>query len=370
MMFRSLIPTILILLVTLFSATSQSKMKAFYDTKKYMKCIYICDQNIEDKIEEQESFFYKSLSLLAAQNDKEVLLVYPNPLQEVLKSIFKMEKYKNKHPDDPFYNEYKDQITNIVDQIVLSADALYIQNNRKEYLGLYDRLHNIYPENKVFMFKLIKGYNFNRQEMAVKYTTFSEDSYFELILEIAENMETYFPLNSKIEFSESLNALYTVNSEDLQSISIMLVNLHIRLPEDTEMNALIGKFREKYWQIDMLIRVNEVRAERTVCGEEQHEPAKPLYLSNCLTRTAQKYAELMNEKNHFSHTSPDGKSPWTRASEEGCSADGENIAMGSDNVEDALNQWIESPGHCSNIMDYHTYLGIGESGTYWVQMFE
>jgi uncharacterized protein YkwD len=370
MKFRSLIPCILLLLLSALTVSAQSKMKGFYETKKYMKCIYVCDQNIEDKIEEQESYFYKSLSLLSAKNDKEVLLVYPNPLQEVLKSIFKMEKFQSKHPEDPFYNDHKTEICSIVDQVVLAADALYKQNNRKEYLGLYDRLHNIYPENKIYLYKLSKGYSFKRSEMAVKYTDFTEETYFDLIVEIFEKMESYFPSTSKTEFSEALNALYTVNSEDLQTISIMVVNLHKQMPEDSESNALIDMFREKYWQIDMLVQVNTVRAERTLCGEEQHEPAKPVYLSNCLTRTAQKYAELMSEKNHFSHTSPDGKSPWTRANEEGCSADGENIAMGSDNVQDALDQWIQSPGHCSNIMGYHRYMGIGESGSYWVQMFQ
>ena len=345
-------------------------MKGFYDTKKYMKCIYVCDQNIDDKIEEQESYFYKSLSLLAAQNDKEILLVYPNPLQEVLKSIFKMEKFHVKFPKDPFYNDHKAEIGSIVDKIVLAADDLYRQNKRKEYLGLYDRLHNIYPENKVYLYKLAKGYSFNRSEMAVKYTNFTEENYFDLMFEICENQSTYFPLTGKVEFSEALDAMYNNNSEDLQSISILLVNLHNLLPDDADAKNLIAKFQEKYWQIDMLVRVNDQRSEKTLCGEEQHEPGKPVYLSNCLTRTAQKYAELISEKDHFSHISPDGKTPWTRAGEEGCSADAENIAMGSNTVQGALQQWVDSPGHCSNIMGHHTFMGIGESGNYWVQMFE
>ncbi len=77
----------------------------------------------------------------------------------------------------------------------------------------------------------------------------------------------------------------------------------------------------------------------------------------------------MNKENHYSHTGPDGKSPWTRASDEGCYSDGENIAAGYSTVAQVLSGWMHSPGHCKNIMGHHTRMGIGESGTYWVQMF-
>ena len=138
----------------------------------------------------------------------------------------------------------------------------------------------------------------------------------------------------------------------------------------TKAKELSEKFQKKYWQIDMLTRVNEKRASGYTCGGEEIGKKPPLVLSNCLVRTTQKYADTMKRENHYSHYGPKGDSPWDRAENEGCYADGENIAAGYLIVPDALNGWLHSPGHCKNIMGNHTHMGIGNSGTYWVQMFK
>ena len=87
----------------------------------------------------------------------------------------------------------------------------------------------------------------------------------------------------------------------------------------------------------------------------------------------------MAEQNFFAHESPDGRSPFDRMEAAGYAGSprSENIAAGNDTAEDTLDQWLNSDGHCANIMDtLATELGVGftenEAATYrtfWVQNF-
>jgi hypothetical protein len=362
----SILPLFLLLNTT---TAAQSKMKEFYDAKKYAKCISLCDKNIEQSVDVQPSLLYKSMALTTGIKDPDVLTLYSNPMFEALKCIQKMEKYKEKHPEDKFYNTNKTKIQSLITQITGISDALLTDNKKKEYLNLYNKLFETYPDTKLYLYKIAKGYNFNRDELAVYYPDLSEDAYFDCIIEVAENTAKYFTKTAKLELSDALTVMYNNGSGDLQCMSIFLVNLNKKFPTDAGVKEMLAKFAEKYWQIDMLIQVNKHRATGVTCGTAVEAPQSPLYLSNCLSRTAQKYSEVMSEEDHFSHTSPDGKSPWQRAEAEGCSADGENIAQGSSTVTDVMELWLDSPGHCSNIMGSHTYVGVGESDSYWVQMF-
>jgi hypothetical protein len=74
----------------------------------------------------------------------------------------------------------------------------------------------------------------------------------------------------------------------------------------------------------------------------------------------------------FSHDAPEAsvKSPWTRATLCGASANGENLYYGSTSAAGAMNAWIGSPGHNSNMLnDAFTRVGIGNYGTRWGQLF-
>ena len=81
----------------------------------------------------------------------------------------------------------------------------------------------------------------------------------------------------------------------------------------------------------------------------------------------------------FEHDNPDGESPFDRMERAGYSyqAAGENIAAGQQTPEQVVLGWLDSPGHCSNIMspDY-TEIGVGyyygeqdQFGHYWTQNF-
>lgn len=74
----------------------------------------------------------------------------------------------------------------------------------------------------------------------------------------------------------------------------------------------------------------------------------------------------------FEHKRPDGRSCFTAMDEAGCSYSnaGENIAWGYSSAKDVVEGWMNSPGHKANILssDFNR-LGVGKSGTSWVQMF-
>jgi uncharacterized protein YkwD len=83
----------------------------------------------------------------------------------------------------------------------------------------------------------------------------------------------------------------------------------------------------------------------------------------------------MRNNNYFSHTSKDGRSPWTRIKNAGyiCGSAAENIA-GNGNADNAISSLLSSPGHCVNIMGGYKQIGIGVAyggpyGAYWVQAF-
>ena len=131
--------------------------------------------------------------------------------------------------------------------------------------------------------------------------------------------------------------------------------------------------------VEMLAFVNEFRATGGTCGTESFPPVGPLALHQLLDLASQLHAEDMAEQGYFDHQSLDGRSPGDRITEVGYPwrAYGENIAAGQPNVERAFIDWVNSPGHCSNMLNgAFTELGVGYTynpgdrfGHYWVQNF-
>ena len=123
--------------------------------------------------------------------------------------------------------------------------------------------------------------------------------------------------------------------------------------------------------------VNDVRARGTHCGDELFGPAPPVTLSGTLASVALGHANDMAEKNYFEHVDPAGQSPADRVRAVGYSEKlvGENIAYGPKSVDEVVQGWLDSPGHCENIMDPRfVEMGIGlapghvKRGLYWVQV--
>jgi uncharacterized protein YkwD len=123
--------------------------------------------------------------------------------------------------------------------------------------------------------------------------------------------------------------------------------------------------------------VNDVRARGIHCGDELFGPAPPMTLSGTLAGVALGHASDMAEKNYFEHVDPAGHSPADRVRAVGYSEKlvGENIAFGPKSVDEVVQGWLDSPGHCENIMDPRfAEMGLGlaagraKRGLYWVQV--
>ncbi len=124
--------------------------------------------------------------------------------------------------------------------------------------------------------------------------------------------------------------------------------------------------------------VNDVRARGAVCGKRSFGPAAPLRLAGILSDVASEHATDMAEHNYFDHTDLSGASPADRVRAVGYRERlvGENIAYGVDSIDEAVQGWLDSPGHCENIMDPRfSEMGIGYAagttarrGLYWDQV--
>ncbi len=79
----------------------------------------------------------------------------------------------------------------------------------------------------------------------------------------------------------------------------------------------------------------------------------------------------------FSHTRPDGSRCFTALDECGAAyrGAGENIAMGQQNAQEVMNDWMNSEGHRANILNSSfKNIGVGvakgaDGRYYWTQMF-
>ncbi|MEU7823398.1 sigma-70 family RNA polymerase sigma factor [Catellatospora sp. NPDC049133] len=117
----------------------------------------------------------------------------------------------------------------------------------------------------------------------------------------------------------------------------------------------------------MLALVNQAR-KSAGCGALRAEPK--------LDKAARLHSADMVKRNYFSHTTPDGVSPWDRAKAAGYDQpSAENIAAGNATAKATMQQWMNSPGHKANILNCsYKAMGVGRAtgGTYryyWTQMF-
>jgi uncharacterized protein YkwD len=124
--------------------------------------------------------------------------------------------------------------------------------------------------------------------------------------------------------------------------------------------------------------VNDVRARGTRCGSRAFAPAPPVTLSGTLAGVAYGHATDMAQHNYFEHEDLAGHSPADRVRAVGYREKlvGENIAYGPETTEEVVQGWLDSPGHCENIMDPRfAQMGIAAAagqatrhGLYWVQV--
>ncbi len=130
--------------------------------------------------------------------------------------------------------------------------------------------------------------------------------------------------------------------------------------------------------------VNQHRSKGADCGEYGSFGSTPgLSMQSNLQKAASLHSRHMGENNYFSHDSPRGpngdnmKERIENAGYLGWRTIGENISAGFASAEETVDGWMNSPGHCANIMSHDfTQIGIGyaqvngsEYTHYWTQDF-
>ena len=129
----------------------------------------------------------------------------------------------------------------------------------------------------------------------------------------------------------------------------------------------------------MLTQVNAARSQPRNCGSENYPAATALSWHCTLEDVAYAHSRDMGDHNFFSHTGSDGLTVGDRTTNAGYdwSAVGENIAAGYQTIDAVVTGWLDSPGHCVNIMSsVYTEFGaasysvVGSDYTiYWTQVF-
>jgi uncharacterized protein YkwD len=134
------------------------------------------------------------------------------------------------------------------------------------------------------------------------------------------------------------------------------------------------------WEEEVVRLVNEARAAGADCDSQGvFAPTTPLTMNASLRCAARKHSKDMNDRNFFDHVNPDGEDPFDRIAQAGYGSytqEGENIAGGPDSPKAAVDGWLESDGHCGNLMSPNyseigvgAYEGTGDYTFYWTQTF-
>ena len=106
-------------------------------------------------------------------------------------------------------------------------------------------------------------------------------------------------------------------------------------------------------QNSTLYLINQARASARNCGSQSFAATTPLTWNSQLQSAAQVHSDDMAQNNFFSHTGSDGSSSSQRATNQGYEwrTVGENIAAGQPTTESVVQAWLDSPGHCANLMN-------------------
>ena len=126
-----------------------------------------------------------------------------------------------------------------------------------------------------------------------------------------------------------------------------------------------------------LLLVNAARAQPRRCGARNFAPAAPLRADALLTKVAAGHALDMAKRGRMSHEGSDGSEPAERMTRAGYpwTLVAENVAAGQTSIDEVIATWLNSPGHCANLMNpglremgiAYAFDAASPDGTYWVQ---
>ena len=173
-----------------------------------------------------------------------------------------------------------------------------------------------------------------------------------------------------------------------QPRSTLLTNIE---PEETQVNrdGIVDIFEEDVPMAEEPVQDDYAGLDETqvayvkevvelVNAARAKKGLQPLRLDPVLRAAAQiRAAECVKT---FSHTRPDGRPYKSAIADAGVNASytGENVASGYQSAQQVVDGWLNSPGHCANIMnEKFTRIGVGLEknsgngyrGYAWSQLF-
>jgi uncharacterized protein YkwD len=199
--------------------------------------------------------------------------------------------------------------------------------------------------------------------------------------------------------AERAEAISVSDAPDAKAAMAMIQPKYCRLLLSTRFTEMGAVHDGKEWQVvlarpvqplrlpewpdagkTILDAVNAARATARTCGTRYFAAAPPLAWNGLLGNAALEHSQDMAEHHRLAHEGKDGSGVGDRARTAGYQwrRIGENIASGQRSPEEAVAGWLDSPGHCANIMQPgFTEMGAAyainpasESGTvYWTQAF-
>jgi uncharacterized protein YkwD len=133
--------------------------------------------------------------------------------------------------------------------------------------------------------------------------------------------------------------------------------------------------------------INNARATGRTCGDELSPAAGPVTWVDGLYLAAYEHNVDMKEAGYIGHYGSNTASDWTsqvqnlgygstwvdRARNNGADSSlaySENTASGWNSLSRVVNGWLNSPRHCTNLMNLkHTTFGMARVGEHWTQLF-
>jgi uncharacterized protein YkwD len=126
---------------------------------------------------------------------------------------------------------------------------------------------------------------------------------------------------------------------------------------------------------EFLKKINTIRASGCKCGKTYMSPVAPLKWDTKLETAAINHARDMYKNNYLTHTNSKGQTIKQRIEAAGYKlrgtySYGENIASGQRSIDRVIQGWLQSEGHCKNLMNpAFKDIGAAQFNYYWVQEF-
>lgn len=197
-------------------------------------------------------------------------------------------------------------------------------------------------------------------------------------------------------------AIYVSGPADARSVMALIERKYCKTLLSTRFSAIGAAHAGDSWQLVLarpappplasrlpaqpdaatriLAAVNTARATARNCGEQVFPAAPVLSWNHALADAALAHSRDMATQRYFNHRGKDGRAVAERALQAGYRwrRIGENIAAGQESPEEAVAGWLDSPGHCANIMNAgFTDMGAAYAinplreftRVYWTQVF-